>query len=417
MHSGGTTGLPKIVRLSNKNLSYRHWTLQLAAKYVIGEVILHDAPMFHVGGLIGRWLAPMASGASALIPSVMGARDKRYIANYWKFVEKYKVTRLSGVPTTLAVLAKSAPSRLDLSSLHPYFITGSSVLPSSVRDAFERVSAVRVLNSYGMTENTASIAIDPRDGPNKPGSSGIRVPFTQMRAVSTDGHSRLCGPNEIGMLHVRGPGVAPGYVNPAHDARTQDGWLITGDLGRIDSDGYVFVTGRAKDIIIRSGHNIDPGIIEEPLLHHTQVLHAAAVGKPDSYAGELPVVYVQLVSGSQTTTDELIAYLTARITERAAIPKEVFIVDKLALTEVGKPNKAALRKDVAERTFRSVISAATGPLCEEVHLEVTIQSRPKFGETVMIAMTGVGAAARSETSKEIEKAMNGYSHPYMIEWR
>src|SRR5258705_6216545 len=133
MHSGGTTGLPKIVRISHRNASYRHWTLQLAYKAVVGEVIFHDTPMFHSGGLMGRCIPPLASGASVLIPSVMGARDKRYIANYWRFVEKYRVTRLSGVPTTLAVLAKSPPQNEDLSSLKPYFVTGSTGMPTEVR--------------------------------------------------------------------------------------------------------------------------------------------------------------------------------------------------------------------------------------------------------------------------------------------
>jgi len=114
MHSGGTTGLPKIVRMSHRNASYRHWTLQHAYKAALGEVVFHDSPMFHSGGLMGRCIPPLASGASILIPSVMGARDKRFIANYWRFVEKYRVTRLAGVPTTLAVLTKSPPQGDDL---------------------------------------------------------------------------------------------------------------------------------------------------------------------------------------------------------------------------------------------------------------------------------------------------------------
>jgi fatty-acyl-CoA synthase len=421
LHSGGTTGLPKIVRISHRNASYRHWTLQLAYKAVAGEVVLHDTPMFHSGGLMGRCLTPLASGASVLIPSVMGARDKRYTANYWRFVEKYRVTRLSGVPTTLAVLAKSPPQGEDLSSLKPYFVTGSTAMPIPIRKRFEQISGVRVLNSYGMTENTASIAIDPRDGEGKEGSSGIRLPYTQIRAM-IDGPgqtARPCGPDEIGMLQIRGPGLTPGYVNPEHDrgARTQDGWLITGDLGRIDGDGYVFVTGRAKDVIIRGGHNIDPALIEEPLLQSPEVLHAAAVGKPDSHAGEIPIAYVQLVPGSRATSSDLIEFLTDRIAERPAIPKEILVVDNLPLTAIGKPNKVALRQEIAELTFRSVLAEATGLSCEDGQLTVLVRPHPRQGTQVLIVVSAPPPADRAALAANIEEVMGQYALGYDIDWR
>ena len=420
MHSGGTTGLPKIVRMSHRNASYRHWASQLAYRAVVGEVAFHDSPMFHSGGLMGRCIPPLASGASFVIPSVMGARDKRFIANYWRFVEKYRVTRLSGVPTTLAVLTKSPPQGDDLSSLKPYFVTGSTAMPIPIRKRFEQISGVRVLNSYGMTENTASIAIDPRDGETKEGSSGIRLPYTQIRAM-IDGPGRTarpCGPDEIGMLQIRGPGLTPGYVNPEHDrgARTEDGWLITGDLGRIDADGYVFVTGRAKDVIIRGGHNIDPALIEEPLLQSSDVLHAAAVGKPDAHAGELPVAFVQLVPGSRAAPSDLIAYLAGCIAERAAIPKEILLVDKLPLTDVGKPDKAALRKQIAELTFRSVLSTAIGLSCEEGRLKVSVRQHPRQGTQVSIGLAPPPGADRGVLAATIDGVMGQYAFPYTIEW-
>ena len=416
VHSGGTTGLPKIVKLAHRAMSYRHWTLQLAMQLTAGEVIIQDTPMFHVGGLVGRYLPPLACGASIVIPSVMGARDKRYIANYWRFVERYRVTRLTGVPTTLAVLAKSPPVGIDLSSLRPNFVTGSTAMPVAVREEFEAISGVRVLNSYGMTENTASIAIDVRDGPRKEGSSGIRVPYTQIRAAALDApdsRPRLCAPQEIGMLQIMGPGLAAGYANPAHEAgtRTADGWLITGDLGRIDADGYVFVTGRAKDVIIRGGHNIDPALIEEPLLELPEILHAAAVGKPDGYAGELPIAYVQLVPGARTTAADLLAALDGRIAERAAMPKEIVILDKLPLTDVGKSIKTALRADAAARAFRAVLSETTG-----LSPDVVIRPDPIQGQIVEITVAGVAAADRARYAVRIAEAMSRYASPYRLEW-
>jgi fatty-acyl-CoA synthase len=421
LHSGGTTGLPKIVKLSHRNLSYRHWTLQLASKAVLGEVILHDTPMFHVGGLAGRCLPPLASGASVLIPSILGARDKRYVANYWRFVEKYRVTRLSGVPTTLATLTRSPPRGEDLSSLKPYFITGSTAMPSTIREEFERISGVHILNSYGLTENTASVAIDPRDGIRKEGSSGIRLPYTKIRVARMDPrHDGIdeCAVDEIGMLQVNGPGVTPGYVNEAHEraARTPDGWLITGDLGRIDKDGYLFVTGRAKDVIIRGGHNIDAALIEEALLKFPDVLHVAAVGKPDAYAGELPVAYVQLIPGSQANAAELMAFASSHITERAATPKDIFIVDEIPLSDVGKPIKMELRRDAAERTFRTVLANVMEVSGGRAQLRPVVRAHATKGTEVAILVKNAPLEERDQLVVRIAQVMSPYSFAYTIEW-
>jgi fatty-acyl-CoA synthase len=320
------------------------------------------------------------------------------------------------------VLAKSPPVDTDLSSLMPNFITGSTSLPVSVQTRFEQISGVRVLNSYGMTENTASIAIDPRDGPRKEGGSGLRLPYTQVRAVAIKGPGagqRLCGSDEIGMLQIKGPGRAAGYVNPTHDvdARSDDGWLITGDLGRVDPDGFIFVTGRAKDIIIRGGHNIDPVLIEEPLLQSPDVLHAAAVGKPDSYAGELPVAYVQLVPASKATPEDLAAFLAPRIAEKAAMPKEIIVMDVLPLTNIGKPLKAVLRKDIAERTFRAILAETTGLSCEDGQLSIVVEPHPTRGAVVAIALKGVDASLQPEQAARVSKIMDRYSFAYTLEWR
>ena len=267
-----------------------------------------------------------------------------------------------------------------------------------------------------MTENTASIAIDPRDGPRKEGSSGIRVPYTEIRVAAldaTDGTIRLCAPGTIGMLQVRGPGLAAGYVNPAHAAAalTADGWLITGDLGRIDADGYVFVTGRHKDVIIRGGHNIDPALIEEPLLALPAVLHAAAVGKPDDYAGELPMAYVELVPGADTSAEALLVALDGRIAERAAMPKEIVILDKLPLTDIGKPNKVALRADAAVQEFQAVLAEATGLVPQ-----VTMRTDPVDGQVVDIVIAGTDPAGRERHRARINETMQRYAFRYRLVW-
>jgi fatty-acyl-CoA synthase len=418
VHSGGTTGLPKIVKLSHRNISYRHWTLQLAMQMTLGEVILQDTPIFHVGGLAGRSLPMLASGASLVIPSLMGARDKRYISNYWKFIARFRVTRLSGVPTTFSVLAKSPPQGEDLSSLKRNFVTGSTALPISVRHEFERVSGVRILNSYGLTENTASVAIEPRDGHSRDGS-GIPLPYTRVRVArleDTGATPEICGPNQTGMIQVRGPGVTLGYLNDNHTraSRTADGWLITGDLGRIDTDGTLYVTGRSKDIIIRGGHNIDPSLIEDALLESPEVLLAAAVGKPDAHAGELPVAYVQLIAGSRIIEADLLAHVAARIPERAAIPKEIFVVEKIPLTDAGKPAKVVLRHDAAERTFRKALSAIPGLSVTLHDLQVTAGPHPLYGTLVTIVLTKSPSLDATALVADIDELMSRYSLAYVV---
>jgi fatty-acyl-CoA synthase len=220
------------------------------------------------------------------------------------------------------------------------------------------------------------------------------------------------------MLQITGPGLVPGYVDPSHDAdaRTEDGWLITGDLGRIDEDGYVFVTGRAKDVIIRGGHNIDPALIEEPLLALAEILHAAAVGKPDRHSGEIPVAYVQLVPGARTTAAEIIASLTGRVAERAAIPKEIYIVDAIPLTAVGKPIKTALRQDAAERAFAAALSEATGLSGAAGALTVTVRPDPAHGQVAAIVVRGVAGEERAALGARIADVMGGYAFAYDVEW-
>ena len=173
--------------------------------------------------------------------------------------------------------------------------------PAEVARQIESLIGVRVLLTYGATEYTQNVTQAPRDGDPKFGSPGIRLPYTQVKTVELDGDmiKRECGTDEIGVVVVKGPSITPGYLEPKYNEGvfTRDGWFNSGDLGRLDADGYLWLTGRVKDVIIRSGHNIDPSVIEETLLKHHEVMLAAAVSKPDAYAGELPIAYVQLVPG------------------------------------------------------------------------------------------------------------------------
>ena len=254
------------------------------------------------------------NGATILVPSALGARSKRFIANYWKLVERYRIAFLSGVPTTLSVLIANPPRNgEDISSFRPYSPTGSAPLPAEVARRIEDLFGVRMLATYGATEFTQNATMVPRDGDPRYGATGIHLPYVQVKTAMLDGKggiARDCKVDEIGAILVKGPNTIPGYVDPALDKTIffGDGWVHSGDLGRLDEDGYLFITGRSKDLIIRGGHNIDPALIEEALMAHPAVAFAGAIGQPDAHAGELPCVYVELQPGATADPADLQAF-------------------------------------------------------------------------------------------------------------
>jgi fatty-acyl-CoA synthase len=418
VHSGGTTGSPKLVKLTHQGFSYKFWANTLVMAHSDKDVIFSDYPMFHIAGFFGRGIMAIANGMEIIIPSPNGARDKRFIENYWRFVEKFGISILSGVPTTLAQLSKMPPSGQKLGSLRPYGVTGSTAFPAEVARQLEKICGVRMLASYGATEYTQNVAQPPRDGDPRYGSAGLRLPYTQIKIVEIDDGGRIrreCATDEIGLVVVKGPSVTPGYVDEAANQGIllPDGWFNSGDLGRIDPDGFLWITGRAKDVIIRGGHNIDPTVIEETLLKHPDVMLAAAVSKPDSYAGELPIAYVQLVPNARATADEVQAFAQANSPERAAVPKEIIVVDKMPLTDVGKPAKVQLRLDAARRAF----TAALADVAAGDSVLVDMVADPKQGNRAVIQVaSGAAGAARQEIESRIQERMKYYPTPYEIKW-
>jgi fatty-acyl-CoA synthase len=416
IHSGGTTGSPKLVRLAHKGAVYKFWTLKNVLGYDANDVIFADYPFFHCAGFINRLLAPMAQGMSVVIPSVWGARDKGFIGNYWKFVEKYKVTQLSAVPTTLSLLAKQLPTVEDISTLRPFATTGSQALPIEVANRIESGTGIRLILTYGSTESATTMTQPPVIGKPRYGSVGLRLPYTSVRTVVLDANGdivRECDINEIGHVVVKGPGVTTGYLVESHNASafTKDGSFRTGDLGRLDEDGYLWLTGRAKDLIIRGGHNIDPAMIEEVLQQHPSVLYVAAVGKPDAYAGELPVAYVQPTEGANCSEDELRRFVAARIRERAATPTDIFIIDQMPLSDIRKPLKSQLRLDAARRTFLRVMQETLATISG---VDVEARSDSEHGTMVIIRYENMKT---DESDAAVAAAMSAFSIPYRLEYK
>jgi fatty-acyl-CoA synthase len=417
VHSGGTTGSPKLVKLTHRGFSYKFWANTYAMAHTADDVILADYPMFHIAGFFGRGIMAIADGMEIVIPSPNGARDKRFIENYWKFVEKYRITILSGVPTTLAQLCKSPPTGEDLSSLRPYGVTGSTAFPPEIARQLEKICGVRMFATYGATEYTQNVAQTPRDGDLRPGSAGLHLPYTQIKIVELDDAGRIkreCAADEIGLVVVKGPSVTPGYVDDIYNKGIllPDGWFNSGDLGRIDAEGFLWITGRAKDVIIRGGHNIDPTVIEETLLKHPEVVLAAAVSKPDAYAGELPIAYVQLVPHARITAEEVQAFAQAHTPERAAAPKEIILIERMPLTDVGKPAKVQLRLDAARRAFTAALAGVAG----NGRVSVDMVADAKQGNRAVIQVAPAADASRQEIEDRIRERMKYYPTPYEIEW-
>ena len=418
IHSGGTTDSPKLVKITHRGLAYKIWVSNLVMAHQAEDVIFADYPIFHVAGLYNRCVSAISDGMRIVIPTALGARNKEFIAHYWKFVERCGVTVLAGVPTTLSVLAKNPPQGEDLSSLRPYMPTGSTGMPVEVAREIERITGVRCLLTYGATEYTANVTQAPRDGDPRYGSAGIRIPHTQLRIVKLDESGaveRDCAEGEIGTVLVKGPGVTPGYVDERFNRGlfTADGWFVSGDLGRFDDDGYLWLTGRVKDVIIRGGHNIDAALIEDVLRRHPAVLLCAAVGKPDAYAGELPVAYVQLVKDARALAEDLQNYVRGVITERAATPDEILLVDLLPLTDIGKPDKALLRRDAAARVFSAVLDRAVGSAAG-----VAVEVRPDATRgTLAVIQVESKPADREAIETKIRETMMAYTIAHRIDWR
>ncbi|MCP4819961.1 MAG: acyl-CoA synthetase [Shimia sp.] len=360
-HTGGTTGTPKVAQHRVSAIIYQGW---MFSDGMIGtnDVIMCPLPLFHVMAghvVLGQCIQ---GGGHLILPTPQGFRGEGVFDNYWKLVARYKASVAIIVPTAAAALLQR-PVDADVSSLR-LATSGSAPMPMDLFRQFEAATGLPCMEGYGMTENTCMASITPPGVADKVGSVGVPVPFADVKIldIKADGTETECGVDEIGELCVHSPGVNVGatYIEAEKNIGlyAAEKYLRTGDLGRKDADGYIWITGRAKDLIIRGGHNIDPALIEEALMAHHDVSFVAAVGQPDEKAGELPSAYVELVEGAKVTSDELMTFARSHISERAAAPKYLEIVDEMPLTLVGKVFKPELRKRAITRVFDAALEKA-----------------------------------------------------------
>jgi fatty-acyl-CoA synthase len=420
-HTGGTTGLPKIAPHTHGNDVFDAWAASQNLDVAPGKVQFCGLPLFHVNSYIVSSLIPWSRGATVVLGTPSGFRGEGVIPNFWKIVEHYRVNFFSGVPTVFSALNAVPVGAHDVRSLE-YAICGAAPMPPEVFRDFEQRTGLRILEGYGLTEAACVSSVNPAEGERRVGSIGLRLPYQEMKAVVIeDGrYVRDCEVDEVGVIIVRGPNVFPGYTLAEHNQglwiETEGGggpggrWLNTGDLGRRDQDGYFWLTGRKKELIIRGGHNIDPQVIEQALHQHPAVMVAAAVGRPDARLGEVPVAYVQLKPGATATEEELLAFAQAHISERAAVPKAIHIVTDVPLTAVGKIFKPAL----VQHEIEDELTCAVGAVAGVAGCRISVRPDKLHGLKAFVEVTSAPGVSGDALRADVVRALGQYATPHEL---
>lgn len=401
-HTGGTTGMPKVAQHCYSGMIYNGW---LGHRLLFSEEdnIMCPLPLFHVFACHVILMAAVASGAHVVFPTPQGYRGDGVFDNFWKLIERWKITFIITVPTAISAKMQR-PIDADVSTVKTAF-SGSAPLPLELFRRFEKATGVTLVEGYGLTEATCLVSCNPTDGLKKVGSIGISLPYTDVKIIKETPNGPIeAEVDEIGEICIANPGVYAGNTYTETDKNKDlyyyDTHLRTGDLGRVDEDSYLWITGRAKDLIIRGGHNIDPAEIEEALLGHDAVAFAGAIGQPDLHAGEVPCAYVELVGGASVTPDELMAFCKTEVHERAAHPKHMTIMDELPKTAVGKIFKPDLRREAITRIYDSALTNAG--LAARVGDVVDDKKR---GLVAGIVLNGVSEA-------EVGEVLGGFTRPW-----
>jgi fatty-acyl-CoA synthase len=346
-HTGGTTGAPKLATHTQRNQVYLAWCMGEMVGFDPREVVLIGLPLFHVHAVIPLSMGPLSRGGHLVLLGPQGFRHASVVQGFWQIVERFGASCFSAVPTVYTGLLQVDLAGARVDSLRVAF-SGSAPLARQVAHDVQARTGLVILEGYGLTEGTCISTLSPLRGERRIGSIGLRLPYQSMKVARFDEQGRWladCAPGEPGHLLIQGPNVFAGYADAAQTAAAfaAPGWLDTGDLGHCDADGYFWISGRAKDLIKRSGHSIDPQGVEEALHADPAIALAAVVARPDARAGEVPVAFVSLKPGAQADPAQLLAACRQRLDDPVAAPVQLTILDQLPLTPVGKLDKVALR--------------------------------------------------------------------------
>ncbi|MEM1666508.1 MAG: long-chain fatty acid--CoA ligase [Nitrososphaerota archaeon] len=343
-YTGGTTGTPKGAMLTHFNMvsnaiAFSVWTRCRPAK----EVFLTVLPLSHIFGMTTSMNAPIYTVGTIVL------LQKFDVKKVLETIQSYGVTVFCGVPTMYALIVASPEVQsYNLRSIR-CCISGGSPLPPEVQRKFIQLTGGVLVEGYGLTEcspGTHTNPVDPSMKSVKIGSIGLPWPDVDARIVDLETGSKTLPPGEIGELVIKGPQVMLGYWKRPEETREvlRDGWLYTGDVAKMDEDGYFYIVDRKKDLIKHKGYSVYPREVEDVIYEHPAVKLCAVVGKPDPVAGEVPKAFVVLKDGAQLTADELINFLKERL-EPYKLVREVEFRKELPLTSAGKVHRRLLREE------------------------------------------------------------------------
>lgn len=410
--TGGTTAAPKLVRLSHLGQLVVAWNSGAMADASRDGIVAQAMPNFHVGGAVHLALRAMLFGQTLLILTAEGFRNPQVVSRFWEMVRHYGVTAVTAAPATAAAILGTAQGNPEGHRLVT-FNCGGSPVPMEVARAFHERFGVWLREVWGMSEFHGIVSGHPVGMPPRIGSVGTALPFARIKAIVVDAHNRYvrdCSPGERGTLIIGGATIMPGYADACLDGEffivgMPDGerWGNTGDLGTVDEEGYAWVFGRSKDMIIRGGHNIDPRMIEETLNAHPAVQVAAAIGRPDAMKGELPMAYVQPRPHDEVSSDALIAYCRERIPERAAVPVEIHMLAQMPVTAIGKVDKPRLRNDAMLRVAREVAASVARDAATSLGIELD-----ESGVRPRVCIRVLSDAGQAEMADRLTRAFRNF---------
>ncbi|WP_196492496.1 AMP-binding protein [Psychrosphaera haliotis] len=420
-HTGGTTGLPKLAKHSHLNQLTNGAQVNLISPAEPGDTIFVGLPIFHVNAAVATGIAPIMNRSKILLASPAGYRGKNIISHLPDLIEGFQVGLMMAVPTVysslLLELEKNSLASEKLQSLK-LAISGAAPLSSELKKQFISKSGVNLIEGYGLTESSSVCTLMPVKNINKKESVGLKIPGMTLKILSFSEQNNEvmeCSNDQVGEIVINGNNVFSGYVENIHNENLfveYEGrrYIRTGDLGSLDEHGYLSLAGRQKEIIIRGGHNIDPKMIEDIAYQHPLVSLAAAVPKPDTYAGEVPVLYVTPTSDSdkERLQKEITVFMKDRTPERAAIPKEVLVIGEMPLTAVGKIFKPKLVCD----QITAVINAHLTDILKSEDYIVQTSPTKKRG---IFSVIHLQAYLSKELVEKVEDKLTPFAFQYQIE--